>query len=122
MSPHSTTVSASEFDSEDLGSNPNVAAILDDLAALGWLFNNCYQHDDGSWRVNLRRLDPNGDWFTDWATGPTFASALEDCMSKLHDAEFEPTPATNGIIDKSKPKSFLDAIGLQTKTNVERRI
>lgn len=128
--PHSTTVSASDFDSEDLGSNPNVAAILSDLLAelttSGWTISWAFQYAPDEWRMTIiREADvgaEQGTYTSHCAIAPTFHSALEDCLTKRNDATFEPTPATNGIIDKSKPKSFLDAIGLQTKPKVERRI
>ena len=65
-----------------------------DLASRGWLVNNLYQYDNTSWRINLRRPAPDGDWFTDWAEAPTLEDALEECMSKLNDAEFFPNRET----------------------------
>lgn len=70
----------------------------------GWLFNNCYQFDDGSWRVNLRKPDNDGAWFTEWAIGPTFADAVDDCISKLHDAEFRKDLPVTSSIDRSSVK------------------
>ncbi len=95
--------------------------MIDEVLALGWMFNNCYQRHDGSWRVNLRRPDANGDWFTDWAEAPTFAEAIEDCMSKLADAEYFPTPPityTQGPkIETKSPRSLLQSLGLATTTH-----
>lgn len=96
--------------------------IIDEVLALGWMFNNCYQRDDGSWRINLRRPDLNsdGDWFTDWAEAPTFSEALEDCMSKLHNAEYSPTPpitTTQGVkLEAKSGRSLLQSLGLSTPT------
>lgn len=97
--------------------------LLAELASLGWLLNNCYQVDADLWRVNLRRPDPTtaGDWFTDWSEGPTFAEALEDCMIKLQDAEFEAEVATVAMAEVVGPKlSLSQRLGL-TKP-FERRI
>lgn len=83
---------------------------LDDLATQGWLLNNCYQHDDGTFRVNARRPTPTGAWFTQWAEGPTLADALADCMSKLLDAEFTTNPTTLTTIEPTL--SLTERLGL----------
>lgn len=94
--------------------------LLLEIAESGWLFNNCYQQDDGSWRVNLRRPDGFGDWFTDWAEAPTFEEALAICMDKMASAEYEVQRETKHIVDTSKP-SLLSLLGL-AKTPILRRI
>lgn len=103
--------------------------LLEDIAESGWLFNNCYQVDSALWRVSLRRPDGSGDWFSDWAEGPTLASALTDCMAKLADAEWEeshqPKAIHGAIPDNStlerSAKSLLARLGL-AKPKIERRI
>lgn len=100
-----------------------IETLLADLASLGFLLNNCYQHDDGTWRVNLRRPDPNspGDHFTAWAIAPTFLEALEDSMINLIDAEYFPTPAVTSSLAPAEPKLTLaQRLGIGVK--VERRI
>lgn len=90
--------------------------MLDDLfteiSDSGWMLNNCYQREDGSYRVNLRRPDPDnlGDYFTDWAEAPTLAEALAECMAKLHEAEFTPNRPVTFAHDKS-PQPTPDAQG-----------
>jgi len=100
--------------------------ILAEIAENGWLFNNCYQVDATLWRVNLRRPDGNGDWFTDWALGPTFADALHDCMAKLAEAEWiEEHPVTFAQAADPAPvsgQSLLARLGLNKRPKVERRI
>lgn len=81
----------------------SVNTLLADLAVDHWLLNNCYQVDATLWRVNLRRPDDNGAWFTDWAEAPTFAEALEDCMSKLASAEFTTDPIQYTIATPKQP-------------------
>jgi hypothetical protein len=94
--------------------------LLRSIASLGWFLNNCHQLDDGTFRVNLRRPDGSGDWFTDWSYGPTFAEALEDCFDKMLTAEFEAERETSSSIDTTKPLGLLEQLGLKQK--FERRI
>lgn len=63
--------------------------LLDEIATLGWLVNNCYQVDVSLWRVSLRKPTEDGSWFSSWAEGPTFEEALEDCVAKLAEATYE---------------------------------
>lgn len=98
--------------------------LLAEIASLGYLLNNCYQVDAALWRVNLRRPDPDddGDWFTDWAEGPTFEEALEDCLIKMIDAEFAPEPEIRFSGEPVKAKvSLLQTLGLG-RPKIERRI
>jgi hypothetical protein len=98
--------------------------LLSDLAAQGWLINNCYQPDGGLWRLSLRRPTPTGDWFSDWAEGPTFEDALTECMSKLLDAEFTAdTPQQYSLEPK---QSLIAVLGLLhaplTRPIIKRRL
>lgn len=101
-----------------------IQSLLEEIAAAGYLFNNCYQLEDGSWRINLRRPDPDGgDWFTDWANEATFDLALETCMSKLSYAEFFPEKPV-GCKAAPKENSLLAKLGLLKKEQplVRRRV
>lgn len=53
----------------------------------GWLVNNLYQRDDGSWRANLRQADGAGNWFNDFGEGSTPLEALLATMAKCIDRE-----------------------------------
>lgn len=102
-----------------------IQSLLDEIASFGYLFNNCYQLDDGSWRVNLRRPDPDGgDWFTDWAEEATFDLALETCMSKLSYAEFVESKSSKFVeAPKEVGKGLLAKLGLLKKEQpFERRV
>jgi len=96
-------------------------ATFTDLASRGWLVNNLYQEAPALWRVNLRRPEGTGDWFTDWAYGETLEDALEECMSKLNDAEFTPEPeTTHAAAPRALP--LAEALGLVSKpTGIRRR-
>ena len=88
--------------------------MIDEIAASGWLFNNCYQYDAGLWRINLRRPDGDGGWFTDWVEAPSLAEGLEACMDKLAQAEYFANQEQSHSIDKTKPdnRTFLETLGL----------
>ena len=98
-----------------------ITSILD----RGWLFNNCYQVDAGLWRVNLRRPDGEGDWFTDWAEASSLQQALETCLDKMEQAEWiEASPI---VLGKDQPLSLTDQMQelinkLAKPTKIERRI
>lgn len=89
-------------------------SLLTEIAEAGWLFNNCYQPDAGLWRVNLRRQDGEGNWFTEWSEAPTFIEAVEDAMGKLATAEFTANTAITAKIDTTKV-SLLEQLGLLPK-------
>ena len=95
--------------------------LLAQIASAGWLLNNCYQHDAGLWRVNLRRPVDDGDWFTTWAEGSTFAEALDEAMDKMAQAEYKANAKTSYLIDPSKP-SLLTQLGLTRPAQPVRRI
>jgi hypothetical protein len=95
--------------------------LLSDVAEAGWLFNNCYQQDNGTWRTNLRRPNGKGDWFTDWAIGETLEDALTECMNKLATAEYKEEleikyvtekPSDLPVKPKLNPRTLLQALGL----------
>lgn len=90
--------------------------LLTEIAEAGWLVSNLYQLDSNLWRVNLRRPDIDGDYCTDWAEAPTLASALAECMDKLHEAEWFPERQTTvSAAPKPEAQSFLQALGFKPK-------
>lgn len=96
--------------------------LLTEIAESGWLFNNCYQADAGLWRVNLRRQDNDGVWFTEWSEAPTFTEAVQDAMEKLVEAEFVENRLIAHAIDTSKI-SLLASLGLLKPTEpLKRRV
>ncbi len=100
--------------------------LLSELALNGWLFNNCYQVDATLWRVNLRRPAPDGDYFSDWAEGETFAEALETCIAKLAEAEFTEAHIQAFGFEPAKSKlntkSLLQSLGLTKSQPFTRRV
>lgn len=96
--------------------------LFSELSDSGWLLNNLYQLDDGSWRCNLRRPDGLGDYFTDWAEGPTLEAALASAMGKFASAEYIEAHAITFAIDKSKPVNpLLSLLGLGRQAQAPMR-
>lgn len=89
-----------------------------ELAGDGWLVNNLYQLDDGSWRCNLRRPDTDGDWFTVFAEAPSAYDAIAECMDQRQEAEFVVIKAQGFTIDTTKPS--LLSLGLAKPINIRR--
>lgn len=82
------------------------------LQSRGWLMNNCYQQDDGLWRMNLRKPVDGGDLFTDFSEGYDLESVLEDAMLKIDSAEFEPEREIMASIDLRRGQDLLQSLGL----------
>lgn len=64
--------------------------LLAEIADRGFLVNNLFQLDDGSWQCNLRSPD---HLFTDWSRGPTPIIALSLALDAIATA-FESQPAS----------------------------
>jgi hypothetical protein len=102
-----------------------VDLLLAEIASNDWLLNNCYQVDVSLWRVSLRKPTNDGGVFcSSWAEGATLEEALEECMSKLAEAEFSediPQSFTREIeAAKVGGQSLLMALGLRKP--IKRRV
>ena len=78
-----------------------LADTLADIAAPGWLISNPHQHDDGTWRANLRSqpdADSGAYRATAFAEAPTLELALFMCVDKMEQAPtFQSAPITSSI-------------------------
>jgi len=54
--------------------------IFADWTDAGWQINNCFQHENGSWQVNVRSKD--GKDFSAFGKGATVDSAFRDLMDR----------------------------------------
>ena len=75
------------------------------IADLGFLVNNCYQLDDGSWRVSLRRPVFGGDYLTGFGEGDDLQTALELAEAQIGEAEFHAERAVSASIAPSPEPS-----------------
>jgi hypothetical protein len=57
----------------------SLPAILAEVSAQGWLVNNLFQLDDGSWRADLR----DATRFTRFGNGPTPSAALDAALDAM---------------------------------------
>lgn len=106
-----------------------IESLLAELDTFGWTISWAFQFAPDHWRMSITKIsywngyDQPDYYVTHCADAASFAEALEDCMSKLADAEFvegakvdhsnEPTP---------KPQNLLLALGLLKPIKIERRI
>lgn len=104
-----------------------IESLLAELSALGWTVSWAFQFAPDHWRMSI--IQPSdigeeiGTYRTHCADAPSFAEALEDCMSKLADAEWEATLAPSHTNEPTpKPQNLLHALGLLKPVKIERRI
>jgi hypothetical protein len=101
--------------------------LLTDLAASGWTISWAYQWGPSHWRMSIIREEDVGEaqgtYLTHCVDAPSFAEALEDCMSKLAEAEFEPKATQNFTIEAPKA-SLADLISanLRPSPPIRRRV
>lgn len=62
---------------------------LQEVALSGAQVANAYQHSDGSWRVNLHRME-----CTEWAEAPTLSGALRAALRGGFRAQPQEVPRT----------------------------
>lgn len=67
---------------------PSLPDLLDEISARGWLVNNLFQLDDGTWQANLRTAT-HVTVFA-YATGPRLALAY--AIDLIESAELLPAP------------------------------
>lgn len=98
---------------------------LNSIAAAGWLVNNLYQLDDGSWRASLRKPTFGGDYFTGFGEGDDLESALIEAFASANEAEFTAERPVRGSVDQTpalKPIDLLTQLNLRTpETHIRRR-
>lgn len=105
--------------SNDLGGIlMTIEELLAELAEFGYLVNNCFQHEDGTWQANFRRPDHNkdGDWFTSFGIGPTALAALTESFEQIVKSEFYPNKSINiaqqGTVIEAAPKEAINLLQL----------
>lgn len=104
--------------------------LLLDLSTTGWTISWAYQHRLGGWRMSIiQEIDigeEQGTYTTHCVDAPTFAEALEDCLAKRAQAEFEATTPTTFAKEPTIAKpSLLAALGLHlptTSSPIRRRV
>lgn len=97
--------------------------LLTELSATGWTISWAFQYAPSEWRMSIIREEDigaqQGSYTTACAFAPTFAEALEECLSKRAEAEFQPV---NVIAFTKEPKADLaSALGLRSAP-IKRRV
>lgn len=98
--------------------------LLSELSSLGWTISWAFQYAPSEWRMSIIREEDvgaaQGSYISSCAFAPTFAEALEDCLSKRADAKWEAAPKS---LAQAEPKLDLQSLGLgRPKPRIERRI
>lgn len=73
----------------------SIEELFAEIGEMGWLVNNLYQLDDGSWRANIRR----GQWFTQFGKGDSPMEAMSEAMDKMSSAEESKEEAQTKVYD-----------------------
>lgn len=100
--------------------------LLNDLSSLGWTISWAFQYAPSEWRMSIIREEDlgseQGSYISHCAFAPTFAEALEDCMSKMAEAEFEPRkPISWGKEPAATKIDLVSALGLRSAP-IRRRV
>lgn len=104
--------------------------LLTELSASGWTISWAFQFSLGHWRMSIiQEIDvgeEQGTYLSFCPDAPTFAEALEDCLSRRADAEFKASqPITFSNEPKSSGGSLLSALGLHLRpatSPIRRRV
>ena len=79
-------------------------SLLDEIEASGFLLNNLFQFNDGTWRANLRKRGvartPGalGDWQHEYCDGLTREEALIKTVAKLGGGTSDWNQPTTGLL------------------------
>lgn len=91
-----------------------LSQLIADANAEGWLINNLFQLDDGSWQANLR----SATHITAFGVGPDPTTALTSAMFTIAEAQqrvtpappawslAQPAPDLASILNLPKPKTY----------------
>lgn len=78
---------------------------LAEIAESGWLVNNLFQHDDGTWQANLRKPEGDGSRFTAFAKGTEAVDALYTALNVMATLECEWTENPPPSTGEAEPKA-----------------
>lgn len=92
--------------------------VLDEIAARGWLVNNLFQLDDGTWQANLRTATHT----TFFACAHSPALALSLALDLLESAEPFPEPAPIVSYDEPARPSLASLLSARSRPVLNRRI
>jgi hypothetical protein len=99
--------------------------LLTELSDTGWTISWAFQYGPSEWRMSIIHEEDiggeQGSYLSTCAFAPSFIEALEDCLSKRAEAEWE---ATSPITWSQAPKpitSLIAALGLRSAP-IRRRV
>lgn len=102
-----------------------IESLLTELADTGWTISWAFQYGPGEWRMSIIREEDiggeQGSYLSACAFAPTFAEALEDCLSKRAEAEWEPSQKQSWAQEPKPTTSLIAALGLRSAP-IRRRV
>lgn len=103
-----------------------IESLLSELSALGWTISWAFQFEQDHWRVSLIHYEDIGTdqqtYTAHCADAPTLASAIEDAISKIAEAEVSIVAQPNSLVEPRQPKIDLaSALGLRSAP-IRRRV
>lgn len=103
--------------------------LLTELADAGWTISWAFQFSPNEWRLSIIHEEDisaeQGTYISSCASAPTFREALEDAMSRMHEAEYEEGRKSGlyaGVILEPKRPSLLSALGFKSNQQPLRRL
>lgn len=99
--------------------------LLIDLAESDWTISWAFQYSPGEWRMSIIREEDigaeQGSYLAHCAFAPTFAEALEDCLSKRAEAQWEPSTPITWAQEPKPMQNLIAALGLRSAP-IRRRV
>lgn len=100
-------------------------SLLQDLADTGWTVSWAFQYSPGEWRMSIIREEDigaeRGSYLSCCAFAPTFSEALENCLSKRAEAQWEPSQPITWAQEPKPSSNLIAALGLRSAP-IRRRV
>ena len=103
---------------------PSVDELLQELASTGWTVSWAFQYAANDWRASIIRDEDvggeQGTYQAHCACAHSLAEALEDCISKRTEAEWEAAEKVNGTQEPSRSRIDISKL-LVEPVKIQRR-
>lgn len=103
-----------------------IESLLEELSSSGWTISWAFQYAPSEWRMSIIREEDvggeQGTYISSCAFAPTFAEALEDCLSNRAEAEWEAAYKQTWTQAPKPTGSLIEALGLRNATPIRRRV
>lgn len=108
----------------------SLESLLNELSSAGWTISWAFQYAPYEWRLSIIHEEDigqaQGTYISSCASAPSFREALEDAMSRMHEAEYEEAQKSGlyagAALPKPKPSSLLSQLGFKSTQQPLRRL